>query len=305
MFSDWKAVQPVEKERKGAAWAGFIMQMQEYYRPTENPTLKNFQFRAISQAKNETFTAFCNRVDKEAKHCQFKCIHEDCTAEVTAIRDQIVIGIMSDEVRVEALKKSWSLSDLRREGMHMESAVKGASEIAGDGGALNKLGRYSYKHRKKDASSSAAPNKVNCYFCGQAHERHEIAAHSRQCSAKAAMCNKCNKVGHYSKVCRSEKAVKGVDFERAEDEDDAQSICNISLFRLRKQDHNRGLDEDADFKVQVVVNNKLGSVLADIGAKVSVCGINQARNWNLLDNMINTKVKIKPYKSKVIYTHSR
>ena len=47
--------------------------MKEYYRPTENLTLKNFNFRAITQNQVETFPAFCNRVNKETKHCNFKC----------------------------------------------------------------------------------------------------------------------------------------------------------------------------------------------------------------------------------------
>ena len=55
-----------------------------------------------------------------------------------------------------------------------------------------------------------------------------------------------------------------------------------------------------DFKVQLIVNNNLDSVLADTGAKVSVCSENQAKKWNLISKMTPTKVKIKPYKSTAI-----
>ena len=105
-------------------------------------------FRALVQEKNETFIAFCNRVGKEAKHCQFTCSSEQCTAEETAIRDQIVIGTINDEIREEALKKSWLLDTLRSEGMRMESASKSASTIAGDT-TLNKVGKCSFKNMKK------------------------------------------------------------------------------------------------------------------------------------------------------------
>ena len=87
--------------------------MSDFYKPTENLTLKNYQFRSLVQEKSESFTAFCNRVEKEAKHCQFKCASTDCTAEMTAIRDQVVIGCSSDDIREEALKKSWEFAHLR------------------------------------------------------------------------------------------------------------------------------------------------------------------------------------------------
>ena len=120
--SDWRAAQPDENARKGATWEVFIDTMQTYYKPTENPTLKNFHFRSLTQHTSETFPAFCNRIDKEAKHCHFKCNSDDCTAENTAVRDQIVIGTHNNSIREEALKKSWDLTTLRTEGMKLESA---------------------------------------------------------------------------------------------------------------------------------------------------------------------------------------
>ena len=148
LYSDWVAAAPVEATRKAATWTIFKAMMQEYYRPTENLTLKNFQFRSLSQGKDETFIAYCNRVAKEARHCEFKCASADCSAEATSIRDQIVIGITSDGIREEALKNSWDLAILRKEGMRLESAAKGAAEITGEH-KVNRIGKYSYKNSKE------------------------------------------------------------------------------------------------------------------------------------------------------------
>ena len=38
------------------------------------------------------------------------------------------------------------------------------------------------------------------------------------------------------------------------------------------------------------MNNHLDKFLADTGAGVSVCGVETARRWNLLDRMSDTKV---------------
>ena len=55
-----------------------------------------------------------------------------------------------------------------------------------------------------------------------------------------------------------------------------------------------------DFKTEVVVNNFLATVIPDTGAKVSVCGTKQAEKWNLLEKMLPSKTKLKPYNSEPI-----
>ena len=297
MYSDWKAAEPSEKARKESNWEEFTRKMEAYYKPTENLTMKNFMFRSLSQEKNETFIAYCNRVAKDARHCQFTCDSERCTAEETAIRDQIVIGTINDEIREEALKKSWPLEELRSEGMRMESASKSASAIAGDA-MLNRMGKYSIKNMRRREGGSFS-KKLNCFFCGTEVEAKYIAAHSRKCPAKSATCGKCKKVGHVSKVCKSEAAVQEVSTEVSDSED--SPVYNVNIFRLQKRETDRSEEgNNDDFTVQLVINNHLDSALADTGAKVSVCSLKQAKKWDLVDRMVTSKVRIKPYKSPVI-----
>ena len=101
-YNDWTMAVPIEKARKSAVWLEFKQIMKEYYKPTENLTLKNFHFRSLSQGREKVFIAFCNRVEKEAKHCQFMCDSLKCTAESTAVRDQIIFGMLSEDIREEA-----------------------------------------------------------------------------------------------------------------------------------------------------------------------------------------------------------
>ena len=60
------------------------------------------------------------------------------------------------------------------------------------------------------------------------------------------------------------------------------------------------IQQKKDFKVHVVVNTHLEYVIADAGATVSVCGTTQAKKWDLIDRMVPTQTKIKPYNSAVI-----
>ena len=96
---DWRAAKPEVNDGRVADWNLFVDSMRKYYKPTENTTLKNFQFRALTQLPQESFSAFCNRVHKEAQHCEFKCSIDNCTAEKISIRDQIIIGTISKEIR--------------------------------------------------------------------------------------------------------------------------------------------------------------------------------------------------------------
>ena len=121
-----------QKTRKNAQWKDFVETMSAFYKPTENITLKHFHFRSNIQKDGEMFIAFCNRVLLEAKHYNFKCTAESCTAEDTAVQDQTIIGLKSNNICQEALKKSWDLDTLRREGMKMKSATRGGAEINGE-----------------------------------------------------------------------------------------------------------------------------------------------------------------------------
>ena len=73
MYADWQVAEPDVTKRAQATWEYFVAQIQAYYKPTENLTLKNHKFRTLTQATQEAFPAFCNRVYKEAQHCNFKC----------------------------------------------------------------------------------------------------------------------------------------------------------------------------------------------------------------------------------------
>ena len=297
LYSDWTMAESTEASRKTATWDVFKAKMQEYYKPTENLTLKNFQFRALAQEKDEAFIAFCNRVEKEAKHCGFKCGNADCTAESTAVRDQIVIGISCDDIREEALKSSWDLVNLRKEGMRLESAAKGASEISGDP-RVNRVGKYSFKNtKKKDSTKPEKKERIaGCFFCGITGPRQDILAHAKLCPAKSSVCSKCSKKGHYAKVCPGERSTKDVQPVAAED-DVNEPLYNVNIFRVEELDTGA---RSGDFKVELLVNNHLDTVLADTGAVVSVCGMPTAHKWGLVDRMSKTNVRIKPYKSDAI-----
>ena len=303
LYEDWCIAEPNENVRLNANWTEFVEAIKAYYRPTENQTLKHFHFRTVNQLPEESFPRFCSRVEAEAKHCRFKCDYQNCNAEETAIRDQILIGTTNSDVRDEALKQSWGLSELRTEGMKMESAARSGAQISNEQ-ILNKVGKVKFQNKK----TNQVP--ITCYNCGNKVSGN-ISKHKLQCPAKNHTCNKCQKKGHYEKVCRNKsvnlmttKESGPMNTEAKEDEVIDEDLYSVNLFRIRtstdKSKPQLKNCKTSDFTVQVVVNNHLDRLVADTGARISVCGTSQARKWGILDKMVASKVKIKPYNSEPI-----
>ena len=296
LYEDWQTAEPDEGIRKKASWKLFTESMQKFYKPTENLTLKHFQFRTISQRNEEVFTAFCSRVEKEAKSCNFKCEDANCTVEETVIRDQIIIGTHNEKIQQDALKDSWDLKTLRTKGMQIESAERGASELTKDN-ELNYVGKYSRKQKNKDKIEKRnPPNKSQsqsnqketkpCHACGN-QIKGSIMEHLKNCKAKKeGKCEYCGKPGHVEKACYS-KLINKVEQETKDET--GEPTYPIHIFNLETKNSN--------FTVEVMINNVLGEVLADTGAKVSVCGRKQADLWGLMEKMVPSSSKLKPYNS--------
>ena len=104
---DWKAAEALAEDRDESTWENFVAKINTYYKPTENTTLRNYEFRQLTQQPSDTFSAFCNRVEKEGKSCTF-CLcaaTSTCNATVMAVRDQIVIGTNNENIKEQALMK--------------------------------------------------------------------------------------------------------------------------------------------------------------------------------------------------------
>ena len=276
--TDWRVAQPEAARRENTSWTDFKLQ--------------------------ETFTAFCNRVEKEAVHCYFKCAHDNCTADTIAIRDQIVIGTNCHNIREESLLKSWDLQQLRTEGMRMESALRGGTEIRGNN--VNRLGKYSFKNMKQQLSSTGKSNipkqrkPVSCFYCGE--KTNNISTHRESCKGKDNKCSVCSKYGHLPAVCRQRKDIRNIYKDEHDEEPTKEEYksYNVNLFvmttsKSSPQPRLRSILKN-DFHAQVIINNVLDRVLADTGAKVSVCGTVQAKKWGLQNKMTEVNVKIKPYR---------
>ena len=175
LYDDWCVAEPNEATRNSATWDSFVTKMKAYYKPTENMVLKHYLFQGLSQEGDETFPRFCNRIEAEAKHCDFTC-SPNCTVDKKIIRNQILYGTSNDKIREEAINRSWDLANLRKEGMQMESAARGSAMISGDSSAaaVNKLGNYSYTNLKQNNDKTNNNNNMQKQSSTNKNRKHTI-----------------------------------------------------------------------------------------------------------------------------------
>ena len=198
--------------------------------------------------------------------------------------DQIIIGTTHNKIREEALKNSWDLPKLRKEGMQIESAAKGVNVLNNES-PINKMGKCSYEKHEK-----ATANRENTSM-PLLRTRHQSICNRtfKTCRARTSKSNFCDTIGHYESVCRKKKAVKELTSitpesqPRSEEDVEEPGIYNINIFRVTHtnphQPRHTSQRTKEDFKVQVIVNNSLATVLADTGASISVCGKKEAKRW--------------------------
>ena len=194
---DWKAAENNPSLLIDCPRKHILQKMREYYKPTENVIIHNYDFRQLSQMLNESFCAFCNRAEAAGKACHFCECTKGCRAEELAIRDQIVIGTTNNTIREKVMLKDWNLIDFCTNGMKYESA--GGEKISGV--HINKLGAYSYRKLTNEKSNQhrkpSNPEK-KCYRCGMRF----TVGHIKQCKVINAKCSNCKKIGHFAEVCQ-------------------------------------------------------------------------------------------------------
>jgi len=111
-------------------------------------------------------------------------------------------------------------------------------------------------------STAGGGDKQKCYFCG--NHRHPRA----KCPAKDSCCNKCSKIGHWERVCRSNKSTLGA-LSMQNDLSNQPTLCATK-------------NNDTDHSIiTTYINNKAVKTLIDTGSELSFISKKIADKLNL------------------------
>ena len=312
------------EERPTMTFDNMVTKLKTRYKGGSNTTLANFKFHKLTQNPSEGFDTFSIRVKREAEKCDFTCDADNCTVKNILIRDQIIFGTNSDEIRRHALKDQWDLNKLINHGRSLESADAGISLIKKEESSefeavrRTKPGKYSKKY-----SNTKNDSRKVCSFCSSSR-----CSGSKKCPARDMTCFVCNKRGHFrgAQACDARQRMKkstrrlkessseSSSSEEADPSSDSGDRGGSSsesdsgkvnflrkkhvtkIRRMRKPGKNRIRRVTPRYEVEVVVKEKKIKAYADTGADICIMSKSKATELNL--PIQKSKMAIKPYGSR-------
>ena len=133
-----------------------------------------------------------------AKDCNFKVVNTEIYCE-ESIRDAFISGLSSNLIRQQLLEdRSLTLKTAYDRVRTLDLAQKNSEEYVRNVIPVQSAATGGTED-EKDSIAAANPGRNTCYFCG--NNRHP----RKNCPAREGFCNKCEKKGHFAKVCQSKR----------------------------------------------------------------------------------------------------
>ena len=234
VYDNWTHLTSEQKKVQASVWKAF----EEYFEPKANFRLARFQFRDIRQQPDEPIDTYATRLKVQARKCKFDAALDDM------LIDQIIIGTVHHPVRKKIL-------DHDPEKLTLDKVLDFARTYEATQLQLNQFGRAAKvdsihqrrNHTKKTTMSNAKPPSNNtCHFCGGTRHRRE------ECPARDQKCNRCSKVGHWGKVCRSNAPPNATQGHRSDPKKHNASKKNKP--RQKPDVHSVHVDEQEDIQFE-------------------------------------------------------
>ena len=248
-----------------------FQQFEQYCKPRKNLIVERHRFLTRNQEQSETIDQYVTELKNLASSCEWGDIKEDL------ICSRIASGIVSTRVRERLLrepdlklKRAIEICQADELSLQQLKLFDKDKEV----GAINKTRKPRQKYvPRSDQTEDRKPsehqngNKTwkTCTNCGNKHPKQKCPAFGRQC-------NKCKKLNHYAKMCRSSgklNAVKTKDLKPEETGDDYLFLDSITA----PVDETKTSSNNQAEYVTLSVNNTEVKMKLDTGAEVNVIPI--------------------------------
>ena len=207
IFNTWTLAQN-EEDKPDVLFEKF----EEYFKPKKNLTVLRHKFNSRIQGATETADQFITDLKLLSLDCEYGALREEM------IRDRLVVGIFSEEVKEKLLQEAE---------LSLDDAVKTIKAVEGSKNHIRSMGNgveSSIDAVKKKMQHTKVKHQVNKKMsnsqqCGRCGERHMKG----QCPAQGKKCLKCSKRNHFAKMCRSRKDIHGIDKPYESDNSDCET----------------------------------------------------------------------------------
>ena len=257
-----------------------LKKFREYCKPRKNTVYERYKFWQRDQMEGEPV----DRWLKDLKVMSVKC--EFGEQEDLMLRDKLVFGVKDDRVRERLLRESevelskavdiCRASESTRLQLKEMSSNANINEMTRDINAVRMRGRASAQETSriesqklntasndKEPSAQSTSTKIvnDCGYCGRSHP-------VRKCPAYGKSCNKCNRLNHFSSVCRQSKQVNMVKSDQLCDQDDVFDENELFLGALFV--NSCQISKDSEFETNMIINGKSVRFKIDTGADGNV-----------------------------------
>ena len=253
-----------------------IKKFKDYFEPKKNVVFERFKFNSRVQQPGETADTFITSLYSLADSCEYGDIKEEL------IRDRIVIGIsdartserlqMISDLKIEKAVEIVRQAEIQsKEGKNLRRDI-----LADNHESINKMG---FKSKNK-----ASDNNINKNFNQSRNDSREYQEacgrcgfkkhyNSQKCPAANSKCRKCNKVGHWDRMCRGENSrsrqqVRLVEEPNDEERERENEGAFQHLFLHAVQRHESS-NKDFMFSPYITEFEREISFIIDTGADIS------------------------------------
>jgi transposase InsO family protein len=184
----------------------------QYFQPRKNVIFSRFLFRERKQQIGESTDSYVTVLRNLVKDCGYDALADEM------VRDQIVVGITSPELRERLLLEGDSLT--LKSAMEMVVTVEAtkkqlATMAVGSTVDAVKTGGGDHSHKRGDGQQRT----FLCKFCARRHGK-------KQCPAYGKECHNCKKMHHFATCCK--KRGTGVHEVNDEEEEEGHKIDVIA-----------------------------------------------------------------------------
>lgn len=206
-----------QKRSTRAEYRRIVDKLTDHFAPNQNTTFERHGFRKMTQRKDEKIDEFVMRLRVQADRCDFgRRIDEN-------IRDQVTTSCNSEKLRRKILERNHktlesvlklcrvyeavsvqekSFGDASKErnrDLPLETETKEATEVCHIGD------RENYRTTKYYGEQNKTRGRYECSRCGAKDHKSD----DKKCPAKGKRCERCGKLDHFARKCRSTISTDG------------------------------------------------------------------------------------------------
>ena len=180
--------------------------IRNYISPKERvETAERAKFLSVIQNVGESNNDLLARLRKEARYCDFEKLKTAANPEEELVKIKLISGLRDPEAKLRLLdgfkaKPATSVTEMTKNLQFRSQAMAFAFSSSGNKSfTVKEEVGFNFKKTFRKPNEKITANKSNnmCTRCGG--KPHS----SRPCPALSKKCNTCEKVGHFSKMCRS------------------------------------------------------------------------------------------------------